>query len=154
MKLAIATAGLAVLCGGCDLEEVELPMPKIGSREFACYPVQFMRPPVGPPLRRCDVANPDTAVVVMDVAADGRILKATIPQEPSAEVSACLAEALALWRLEPARDCAEAALPSSYEMSYRQVFGWSPCLPDSAVPEPGRKLTAGDVASGRTSGCS
>jgi hypothetical protein len=154
VRLAIATASLALLCVGCKPDALELPTPKTGSLGFACYPVQFMRPPMGPPLRSCDVANPDTAVVVMDVGGDGRILKATIPQEPSDEMSACLAEALALWRLEPARDCAEMPLRSRYEMSYRDVFGWSPCLPARAGQDAGRRLTAINVAGGRTSGCS
>jgi hypothetical protein len=89
----------------------------------------------------------------MDVAADGMVLKASIPEEPSEEMSACLVEALREWRLEPARDCAGKPLRSQYEMAYLDVFGRSSCVAPLLSALTGA-LQASDVRGGRTSGCS
>ena len=123
---------------------------------FACYPIQFMRPPMGPPRKWCGLAHPGaerTAVVVMDVGPDGTILSATIPTEPSESMNACLAEALRDWRVEPARNCLGEPLYGRYEMAYEAVFGRSGCMPPPAELARTSRL-AGSGASGRTSGCS
>jgi hypothetical protein len=123
-RLAVAAlVGMAaVSCGA-----LEAPPAVQDSRlTFACYPVQFMRPPLGPPRRWCDLADPGAeraAVVVMRIGLDGRIVSATTPADPSERMNACLADALRDWRLEPARNCLGEPLHSRYEMKYQAVFG-------------------------------
>src|SRR5262245_21399267 len=153
MRLAIAAAVLVVLGGGCRSETTDLPMPKTGGFGSACYPVQFMRPPIAPVLRACDVGSPESATVLMEISKEGRVVRASFPQPPSVAVSKCLGEALALWRLEPARDCEGAPLASRWEVPYRRVFGLSPCLPVE-VARPVAKRVAVTPTRGRTSGCS
>lgn len=148
-----ALAGLVVVGMACTRQAEEpLPTPKNGALGFACYPVQFVRPPMGPPVRWCNLSDPsraDAAVVVMHVGRDGAILDASIPEEPSEEMTACLAEALGGWRLEPARGCTGEPLQSEYRLSYRDVFGWSTCLSEPTVLQ-----MVSDAGGGRPSGCS
>jgi hypothetical protein len=158
MRTAVMAGFVALAAAACDQGPNEaLPEPKNGGLVFACYPVQFVHPPMGPPARWCDVAQPERSeayVVVMDVAADGKVLKASIPGEPSEEMTACLTEALREWRLEPARDCAGEPLRSQYEIAYLDVFGRSSCLPAPVLSAPIGALQASDARGGRTSGCS
>ena len=154
MRLAVVAVSLAIACGACEIDSVDLPTPRISGLDLACYPVQFVSPPMPPPLRACDIDSPDAATVLMEISSDGHVVKATIPQAPSSELSACLADALALWRLEPARDCGGTPLPSRFEMSYRDVFGWDPCMVAPIAGRPAGTPIAGNAASGRTSGCS
>jgi hypothetical protein len=146
MKVAALIGLLAVSCS-----ETGEPPPVIHDARltFACYPIQFMRPPLGPPRRWCDLAHPEverTAVVVMDIGPDGTILSAWIPAEPSESMNACLAEALRDWRVEPARNCLGAPLHSQYEMAYEAVFGQSGCLPPPAELASTSRLASAGVS--------
>jgi hypothetical protein len=158
MRVAVIAGVVALLGMACErAAEEALPKPKNAGLVFACYPVQFVHPPMGPPTRWCEVANPERAdayVVVMDVGVDGSILKASISEEPSEQMSACLVDALREWRLEPARNCMGEPLGSRYEMGYLDVFGRSSCLPESILPGPTAALQTSDAQGGRTSGCS
>lgn len=154
MRLPIAAFILASAHGACTTDSLDLPTPKMSALDFACYPVQFVSPPMPPPLRACDIDRPDAATVLMEISSDGHVVKATIPQAPSSELSTCLTEALALWRLEPARACGGEPLPSRYEMSYRDVFGLDPCIVVPVAARPAGTPIAGNASSGRTSGCS
>jgi hypothetical protein len=96
----------------------------------------------------CPLEHPEresSYVIVITVGADGSVLDATVPGEPSEAVHACLLRAVGRWNLEPARNCLGEALPGKYEVEYPYVFGYA-CFHWWEAGASG--------ASGRTSGCS
>jgi len=144
-------ASLTLLFGGCSVVDEPLPEPKVESLQFECYPVQYMRPVEPPVLRDCPLAHPDLAggyTILMNVGADGSVLEATVPAEPSADVSECVFGAVRAWKLEPARTCSGDAMASHFRIDYSNVFGVDTCIP-LAPPPP-----VADTRSGRTMRCS
>ena len=147
----VAFAGLAAIA--CRQDADELPEPKETRLEFACYPVEYLKPPQMPILSPCPLTHPELAgsyVMVMKVGTDGSVLSVLIPGEPSEAVNQCLRATVGRRRLEPARTCTGEALPAEYTLEYASVFGVG-CLP--FAPLSGASIAEG-VTSGRTSGCS
>jgi hypothetical protein len=161
LRLALVLAPfLGFESGACQRPIEELPEPKTPGFQYACYPVQYLRPPKLPSTAPCghQLAHPNrerTYTIVMRVSKEGTVQSARVVEEPSEAVTACLAATLGHWHLEPARTCSGEPLESEYRIPYISAFGIAACM-SLGEPVPGAVpvgvLQAG--LGGRTNGCS
>ena len=132
-----------VACGFANEPLPEVSRVPLG---LACYPVQYLKPPLPPPsgfcLRPESVDDPE---IVMLLANDGSIVDAYITSEQSEALHACLIGIARRWPLEPARDCTGAPMAGEFRLPWSSAFG-NDCTDFK------RMLRSGE--GGRTSGCS
>lgn len=129
--LAWRLLSMAVALGltTCDKADESLPEVTHVPSGLECYPVNYLRPPYGPPSESCPLPqHGEDVLMVLLIATDGETFDAYVPGEASPALDACVLREARTRSFEPARDCNGRAVASRVHLKYSSMFGHT-CMP-------------------------
>ena len=129
-RSAPTVAGVISLSlSGCVVDNTDLPPVTRIAAAAPCYPVNYLRPPFGPPSYTCPLptGGQDAALVVL-VTPQGAAFDAYLAGEASPPLERCLLAELQTRSFEPARECDGRPIAGSLRLKYSDVFGYT-CTP-------------------------
>jgi hypothetical protein len=127
LRSLVCIIGLSL--SGCAMEDADLPPVTSVASATACYPVNYLRPPFGPPSHTCPIpAGGQDAPVVALVTPQGAVFDAYLPGEASPPLERCVLAELQARTLEPARECDGHPVAGSLRLKYSDLFGYT-CMP-------------------------
>jgi len=122
---------LALTLATCDARDESLPEVTHAPAGLECYPVNYLRPPFGPPSESCPLpGRGEGAEMVLLIATDGVVFDAYVPGDASPAVDACVLREARTRIFEPARDCTGEPVASQLHLKYSDMFGHACMLAD------------------------